>query len=104
VNDHIKYKSIGNGTSGGSKENSNTNRKQNKMIRDQDLQTLYNEYMEFTGKKITEGNAMAVAGIMLAQALSIYKTALSSDEFDQIIQTISDTKNQVKTFQPSHLH
>ena len=45
------------------------------MIRDQDLQTLYNEYMEFTGKKITEGNAMAVAGIMLAQALSIYKTA-----------------------------
>ena len=72
------------------------------MMNDQDLQTLYNDYMEFTGKKITEGNAMAVAGIMLAQALSIYKTALSNDEFDMIIQTISDTKNQVKTFQPSH--
>lgn len=78
--------------------------RKNQMIQDQDLQKLYDEYMEFTGKKISEDNAMAVAGIMLAQALSIYKTALSNDEFNHIIQTISDSRDQVKSFQSPHLH
>lgn len=74
------------------------------MIEDSELEMLYNDYMEFTGQKVNENNAMAIAGIMMAQALSIYKTALSNDEFDRIIEAISNSRDQVKTFQPSELH
>jgi hypothetical protein len=66
----------------------------------EDLQGLYDKYLTFTDQMVGDYNAMAVAGVMLAQSLSIYKTALSANEFDKMVDNISRMRDQVKTFKP----
>ena len=68
------------------------------MISDDDLLKLYNEYLQFTDDQLTTYDAMAVAGIMLAQALSIYKTAMNDEDYNNMIDTISDSRDKVKSF------
>ena len=39
---------------------------------------------------------LACAGIMMAQAIKIYKTALPKEDFERMMDTISDSKDIVK--------
>lgn len=66
---------------------------------DEQLQDLYDDYLEFTSQMITEATAMSVAAIMLAQALSIYRTALNDEEYNMMMDSISDSRDQVKPFE-----
>ena len=67
------------------------------MNNDLNLEKVYEDYWAFTVNAIEKGNRpMAVAGVMLAQALSIYKTILSPAEFDMMVDTISDSREDVK--------
>jgi len=43
---------------------------------------------------------MMVAGIFLAQALKFYKSALSNDEYEEMLEVISDSSHKVTPFQP----
>jgi len=38
------------------------------------------------------------AGVMMAQAMRIYKTALSQDAFEHLIETILETRSDVTPF------
>jgi hypothetical protein len=60
---------------------------------------LYNKYMKFTEQMSEEYDALAIAGIMIAQALSIYRTVMSEDEYNQMVDNISDSRDLVHTFQ-----
>ena len=73
------------------------------MTSDDDLLRLYNEYLQFTDDQLTNYDAMAVAGTMLAQALSIYKTAMNEDDYNKMIDTISDSRDKVKSFNDDHI-
>jgi 5-bromo-4-chloroindolyl phosphate hydrolysis protein len=42
---------------------------------------------------------MEVAAIMMAQALTIYKSALSEDEYNAIVDNISNSRDKVKRFE-----
>jgi hypothetical protein len=42
---------------------------------------------------------LAIAGIMTAQALSIYRTVLSEEDYNQMIDNISDSRDLVHSFQ-----
>lgn len=42
---------------------------------------------------------MAIAAIMMTQALSIYKTAMSQEDYNRMVDSISANRNQVKTFE-----
>jgi hypothetical protein len=68
------------------------------MISDDQLQVLYDNYLDFTVRMITDGNTLSVAAIMMAQALSIYKTALNDEEYNAIVDNISASRDQVKQF------
>ena len=63
-----------------------------------DLQELYNKQLEFTNQLCQDHKPMQVAAILLAQAMSMYKTALSADEYDAMVDTISASRGQVQTF------
>ena len=65
---------------------------------DDQLQEVYNEYLDFTVNMINESNALSVAAIMMAQALSIYKTALNDEEYNAMVDNISASRDQVKQF------
>lgn len=68
------------------------------MMSDDQLQELYDDYLDFTIRMVADNNALSVAAIMMAQALSIYKTAMNEEEYNQMVDSISASRNQVKEF------
>ena len=62
------------------------------------IENLYNSYLEFTDKMVGEYDPIEVAAIMVIQALSIYKTILSDNEYNAMVDNISDRRDQVHTF------
>ena len=65
---------------------------------------VYDEVLDNTVKHIDNcnGNGLIVAGVLLAQALSIYKTVLTEDGFDDIVEGIVEgivaSKRHVQKF------
>jgi hypothetical protein len=43
---------------------------------------------------------IAIAAILVAQALSIYKTVLEEDEYNSIVDSISDKRDKVTKLTP----
>ena len=66
---------------------------------DTKLQRLYNTFLEFADHMCVENSPMEVAAIMMTQALTIYKSAMGEEEFNQMVDTISSSRGQVKTFE-----
>ena len=72
-------------------------------MNDEKLQRLYDNFLEFADHMCAENGPMEVAAIMMAQALTIYKSALSESEYNQIVDNISASRDKVKTFERSVL-
>jgi hypothetical protein len=62
------------------------------------LQRLYDSYLEFTDHMVGEYGAMEVAAIMMAQALSIYRSGLADDDYNRMVDSISASRDKVHTF------
>lgn len=67
------------------------------------IETLYDNYLEFTDTQLGEFKPMEVAAIMLAQALSIYKTTLDPESYNKMVDTISESRDKVQTFEVRNL-
>ena len=65
---------------------------------DDELQNLYDTFFKFASDQCLENSPMAVAGVMIAQALTIYKSAMSEEEYNLMVDNISNSRNKVKTF------
>ena len=65
---------------------------------DTKLQQLYNNYMEFTDHMVGIHGSMPVAAIMMTQALSIYRSSMNEEEYNRMVDMISASRTQVKTF------
>jgi 5-bromo-4-chloroindolyl phosphate hydrolysis protein len=68
-------------------------------MNDAKLQLLYSNFLEFADHMCVENGPMEVAAIMMAQALTIYKSALSEDEYNVIVDNISNSRDKVKRFE-----
>jgi len=66
---------------------------------DDKLQRLYNNFLEFADHMCTENSPMEVAAIMMTQSLTIYKSALSEKEYNQMVDNISASRSKIKTFE-----
>ena len=65
-------------------------------MRDKKLNDLYQKMYRDLNKLCEKNDPLAVAGIMIAQAIKIYKTALSQKDFERMMDTIADSKDIVK--------
>jgi len=74
------------------------------MIDNNKLETLYTEYLGFTDKMVGEYGHLQVAAIMMTQALSIYKTSMSPEEYNMMVDSISSNRDKVKTFDKPITH
>jgi hypothetical protein len=65
---------------------------------DEKLVELYNKQLKFTDELCADYKPMQVAAILMAQALSIYRSGLSNEDYNSMVDTISASRGQVKTF------
>jgi two-component SAPR family response regulator len=68
-------------------------------MNDDQLQELYNNFLEFADSMCAEHGPMEVAAIMMAQALTIYKSAMSENDYNRMVDNISASRDKVKTFE-----
>lgn len=69
------------------------------MLSDQKLQKLYEQYFEFTDHMVSQYDPSAVAAIMLTQALSIYRTTMTEQDYNSMVDSISAKRDRVQIFQ-----
>jgi cob(I)alamin adenosyltransferase len=79
-------------TSIGSKTNTNSNKE--KM--DNSLEEMYAKLWEVIAELSEKHTSLAVAGVMTAQAMTIYKTILSPEEYEMMVETIYTSRDKVK--------
>jgi hypothetical protein len=64
--------------------------------KDKKLNALYQQMYRDLNKLCEKNDPLMVAGIMMAQAIKIYKTALPEEDFERMMDTIADSKDIVK--------
>ena len=70
-----------------------------KKINTSDVNVVYNEVFRLMTRLCKDHDPLAVSGVMLAQALRLYKTSLPIDDFDLLLDEIMATiKNDIKPF------
>jgi hypothetical protein len=70
-----------------------------KKVNQRDVDAVYNEVFRLMTRLCREYEPLAVSGVMLAQALRLYKTTLPMGDFDLLIEEVMATvKDDVKPF------
>jgi hypothetical protein len=62
------------------------------------IEDLYAKYLQFTGVMLEEYKDIEIAGVMIAQALSVYRTVLLEEDYQRMVKSIYERRNEVKTF------
>jgi hypothetical protein len=52
---------------------------------------------------VEQYGGIEVAAIMMTQALSIYKTSMTAEDYNRMVDSISDSRDHVKTFERPNL-
>jgi len=61
------------------------------------LENLYNSYWEVHNSKIETGHSpLEIAAVIMSQALTIYKTIMSEEDFSELLEKIVDQRHQVR--------
>ena len=68
-------------------------------MNNENLEKLYGEYLKFNDNMILKYDALAIAAIMMAQALGMYKTVLSEKDYDAIVDNMSNNRDKIKKFE-----
>ena len=70
-----------------------------KKINQSDVDKVYNEVFRLMTRLCRDYEPLAVSGVMLAQALRLYKTTLPTEDFDLLIEEVMATvRDDVKPF------
>ena len=70
-----------------------------KKINQSDVDVVYNEVFRLMTRLCRDYEPLAVSGVMLAQALRLYKTTLPMGDFDLLIEEVMATvRDDVKPF------
>jgi hypothetical protein len=66
---------------------------------DDDLMAVEIAYSELTRKLAENGvNLFACSAVMTKLAFMIYKTSLNAEDYEMMINSISDSRNQIMSF------
>jgi hypothetical protein len=66
---------------------------------DDEIHKVYETFMKNIYEYVADDvDPVIIAGVMLAQSLSLYKTELSDSEFTFLLQSILARKDEIETF------
>ncbi len=72
---------------------------------DSNLEHIYNEVLIVMERLLKEDhNPLAIAAVLASQAMGLYKTVLSENDYDIMINSIVDKKDSVQPFEARSLH
>ena len=66
--------------------------------KDKELQDIYNKIFEQSVKHMKKHEPQMVAGTMMAIAMRLYKTKLSDEGFSEMLKTILDSENNLRSY------
>ncbi len=66
---------------------------------EQSTEALYGKYLQFTGIMLEEYDSMEIAAVMVTIGLSLYKTCMDEEDYQRIVKSIFDKRNDVRTFE-----
>ena len=69
-------------------------------MEEKDIDELYSTVADLAVSLSMDNNALAIAAVLNAVSMSIYKTALSESDYDKMCETIFDLRHEVNTFVP----
>lgn len=64
---------------------------------------LYRKYMAFHNVMLETHEPLELAAIMITQGLSMYRTILSEKDYNKMVDSISNLRDQVHTFEGTNL-
>ena len=62
------------------------------------IEDLYAKYLQFTSVMLEDYKDIEIAGVMITQALSMYRTVLAEEDYQRMVKSIYERRNDVKTF------
>lgn len=65
---------------------------------------VYKETLTLIDNLITDYDPLVIAGVMMTQSLSLYKSVLSEEDYSSIVASILEKKDKVYTFTSRNLH
>lgn len=75
-------------------------------MKDKEDQVLevYRETLNMIDKLIADHDPLVIAGVMMAQSMSLYRSTLSEEEYSSVVESILEKKDKVYTFTSRNLH
>jgi hypothetical protein len=65
------------------------------MTDNTNIEVVYEKCWAMIGELLVDHSPVAVAGVMVAQAMTIYKTVLPEEEYDAMCTAISNARDKV---------
>ena len=65
---------------------------------EEQFKRVYGDYILLTNKLSEENDTLMLAAVLTTIGLSLYRTSLTGDDYDKMIEAIVSYKDQVKTF------
>ena len=65
---------------------------------DQEVDALYKTFANLATDLSLQHKALSIAAVMNAVAMSIYKTAMSEEDFEKMAELIYELRHEVQTF------
>ena len=62
------------------------------------IEDLYAKYLQFTGVMLEDYKDIEIAGVMVAQALSMYRTVLPEEDYQRMVKSIYEKRSDVRPF------
>lgn len=59
---------------------------------------LYKKYIAFNDIMLEEYKPLEIAAVMVIQGLTFYRSCMSEEDYQRIVKSIYDQRDQVKTF------
>nr|NDG05728.1 hypothetical protein [Oxalobacteraceae bacterium] len=73
------------------------------MNQDQDLDQLHQQGLELITQALANNDPLEVASMLTVMGLRIYRSVLSAEDYDKMIQTIAERRHDVQIFRPNVL-
>ena len=64
---------------------------------EEEFQALYTEYISLTNELLENFDILMIAAIMTTIGFSLYKTSLSDEDYNKIVDSMYDLKDDIAT-------